>query len=604
MRNFIITAFIAVFAVAGIIDAAAQRRRNNIYLFDCTASMKSAEINMWDEAKRALDANITRQSAMPDSRFTVIPFQDEPIKTIVFDGSDYGNERDKMQALFDKKITEPHSRTNILDAFEAGIKACDPSMENTIVLFTDGKDEVYGTDKLCERIKRWCSDHKNTSFIYLMLDGKGKDPEVEAALSKIRSAMEGCEDGYIVRSSDKIPQISRFSGTVIYASTLELDKDYSLGFSDNGEYEARAVCDNEFFEAEVTGNRINNGKLSLHFTPKGGLAGDALNDALAPYSDSDGNYVFTMEVVSAMNDMTIVNPEVTVVMANRAMRKLDILQGDTYESVADNEAHWHPAFLWSRASAPDTVTIDLRPRFNEAAIKDKSSAMFAVVPGNDSDGQPEPADYTLLLNGKALAAGEPIAVVPGGEARLGIVFDSDAREGKRHFTVALRKANELEIINGEAADELQGIAFRTEYHTGWNPLATALVCVAIALALAALLWFGLLRNRIYPKFKRMTLQLEGPGSYYLSKKLRGYRKVVFSDRKMSQSAAGRIFKGKVLFVKADHFCPAIEIEARGGKKGRMLRNSVWTLTPSSTIEPAQDYEAFNEETKSTFRITT
>ncbi len=75
-----------VAVVASVFALSAQQEQNNIYLFDCTGSMK--KLGLWVPAKNALHTTITNQSSIPEARFTVVTFGDEPYQTFSFTGPD------------------------------------------------------------------------------------------------------------------------------------------------------------------------------------------------------------------------------------------------------------------------------------------------------------------------------------------------------------------------------------------------------------------------------------------------------------------------------------------------------------------------------------
>lgn len=573
------TLFLLVFSS---VTVSAQRQRNYIYIFDCTASMKSPEINMWEPAKNALDKTVTRQSHDPESRFVIVPFQDNPFNEIVFDGSEYEKKRAGILERLDKIISTPHSKTNIYEAFKAGMRNVNPAMDNRVYLLTDGEDVVHGTPAVCRLIREWCAAHKNTQFFYVMLDGVATNPALDEALA-------GCSDAYSIKCTDgEIPTISDI-GNVIYANTLELNKTYSIGFSEKEPYPVEAKCADRFFNVSVEGGKSSDYNINVRFSPRGDISVEELNNRLAEETDEDGMYEFTFTVNSKDPHMTIVNPEVTVIMANRAMRKLSLLGGDTDEVIVKPGAEWYPAFLWSDAAPQEEIVIDLAAKFTNTD-NDHPMAVLAVVPANG-----DPSDFKASFNGQPIGPGETFIVEPGKEARLGITFDTDAETGKRYFSLVNRDSRDIEMLNGVSIGAVSELPFRTTYSVNWNPLKTLLVWIGIVLLSVLILWFLFIKRMVYPTFKSLTIQMQGPGSYFATKRLRGARKAVLTSRRESQNIFSRIFTGKIIYIRADHFTPAIELlPARNA--ARMTRNSIWDIAPTARLEKGNEYTLTNNNT--------
>ena len=153
----IVTILVMLLCAVGV---NAQREKNNIYLFDCTGSMKSN--GLWQPAKEALNATIDTQSTIPGSQFTIIPFGDSPYSYFVFGSTDYKNKKSDINNAFDKYIEEA-KYTRITDVLNSGFSRCDENKENKIYLLTDGMPNGGDTpEKVAKAISDWCSNHRNS----------------------------------------------------------------------------------------------------------------------------------------------------------------------------------------------------------------------------------------------------------------------------------------------------------------------------------------------------------------------------------------------------------------------------------------------------------
>lgn len=114
------------------------------------------------------------------------------------------------------------------------------------------------------------------------------------------------------------------------------------------------------------------------------------------------------------------------------------------------------------------------------------------------------------------------------------------------------------------------------------------MCVIAALIVAALvIWFAAVRRMLYPVIKVTQLVLTGPGSYYLTRKIKGARRVVLTSHRRSQNALSRLFTGTIIYIVADHFTPDITLEPKGsGKRVRAASPrgaSGWDFTPTPSF---------------------
>lgn len=565
------------------IPAKAQRERNYIYLFDCTQSMQP--LKLWEPAKDALDKTLQKRATEPESHVCIFPFQGTVHPAIRFDSKDYASHRKDINATLDKYI-QNRTNTNIVAALKAAEKECDSNMDNRVYLFTDGQQNCDGGPAAVRKaLAEWCDKHKNTRLFYIMLDKAAVDQEV------IKIA-EYCTDIIPIElKNGVIPQISDMQQTTIYANVLELDRNYALQFSEPGDCAVTTDSNDPFFMVEVVGGASHDGTINVRFTPKNGLSVEELNQALSDHTDSKGNYIFNIHFRSGDNDIIIANPDVKVVMANRAMRRLAIAGGITDEITVKPGATWYDSFLWSAAKSPDTLRVDLAPEFNDACTG-SSSATFSIESDDDNED-----DYTLLFNGTPLSDEQPFTITPGMPAVIEIVFHPDAKDGKRYFKLETESVRNLESINSLPAEDLDEISIRTSYDVDWNPLKTICFWILIAIIAALIAWFLFLRPIIYPAIKANKIIIAGPDSYFRTVRIKGAKQVIFTSRNYKQSALSRLFKGRTIFIRAPHWTSDMDMVPGSKKNVRLRTSGGWMVMPSSTLTPNNEYELIGPDGK-------
>lgn len=576
----ILPAMIAVLALGLMAPkAAAQREQNNIYLFDCTGSMQKKQL--WEPAKKALDTTIEAQSDLTESRFHVLPFGDNVYETISFGATGYSGKKKTIEEAEDKYIRQA-KYTNICDALDKGFALCDPAKENRIYLLTDGEPNRGGSaEDVAAKIDRWCANHKNARLFYVALAPDAVNPVIEAAVNR-------CPDAYMVKCvSNLIPQIADFPTTEIHGNIEELDKIHPLRFSLPGKKPMTAECSDPLFNVEVVGGGSDNRQLALKITPRRQLDKAELHSLLTPQVDADHNYCFSVKLIPGDKSFFIANSEVHVSVADHIQSNLTLLGGSNEETDL-GKARWYPSFLWADAAPDGEVAVDLAPQFTNAA--EDAEVQMSVQPGEG-----ESRDFRVFFNDEEIAADGDFAIRPGAPALLRIVFNNDAKEGKRYFALQREDSQGVDLINGQPTDSVDEIPLRGKYAVNWNPLKTWLVIIAIALVGLLLLWLLVLKRFFYPTIKAGRIALMGPGNYMSAKKIKGMRRVVYTSKRRSQNLLSRIFVGQDLFIRAEHFTPEIELTAGSRKRVRLrsvkdprksaTQQPEWVFSPTSTLSP-------------------
>lgn len=559
-RIFIRYCIALVLALMTYASASAQREKNNIYLFDCTGSMKTN--GLWEPAKNTLDATITTQTAIPGSQFTIIPFGDNPYPAFTFTSAEYPGEKSDIEIAFNSNIAAA-KYTHITDVLLAGFSKVDPNKDNKIYLLTDGMPNHGDTpEKVAQTIRDWCRNHRNCRLFYVALTNGVLNPV-------IKQAIDDCDDAFVVQCEDKvIPQIADISSDV-YTNLAELDKEREIYFSLPSEYALNVNCADSLFDVMVRGNKASDCKILISLVPKRSI--QELHQLL-----HGEEYEFPVSIQCKDNRFFIANPNVTVHVTDEVPSKLTIALG--YDEIWTEEVNWYDSFLWSDAAPDQKVVWDLIPIFENQLANSSLKLRFDNREGKN--------DFRAWYNGKPIKNGEIITIAPGKNAILEVLFDHDAQTGKRYFDLIPAGYSALDMINDQPAENYEGTSLRGEYSTSWNPLKTLLFWLGIILLALLALWFILLKRIFFPTIKLSKIEFTGPGSYYASKRLKGARKVVLSSKRRSQNILSRIFTGEIRYLRAEHFSPALTITPSGGKKKVKLRPegksaNTWDIYPSA-----------------------
>lgn len=542
---------------------------------------------LWEPAKATLDATISSQTSIQGSQFCVIPFGDNPHQPFEFDSSNYNGTKSAINKAFDNYINQEEF-TRISNVLKAGFKIVDANKDNKIYLLTDGMPNGGDSPKLvANTIREWCGNHHNCRLFYVALTKGVINPE-------IKQAIDDCPDAYIVQCENKvIPQIADLSPSEVYTNLAELSTPREISFSIPGKYALAVEANDSLFDVSVAENAAIDGKIKVYLIAKNG------DDQAQLYQKLQGReYSFPVKIQCKEKGYFIANPEVIIHVSDETPSKLAIARGE--DELRAGGAEWYDSFLWSDAAPEEKIRWDLSPIFTHQFYNSKLTLKFQADNGNE-------ADFQAWFNGNPINNGSIIQILPDYPAILEVQFNHDAYSGKRYFSLKPAKTEGLDLINERPHDEYEGTSLRTEYDVVWNPLKTALAWLAGILLILLILWLAFLKRLFFPTIRIAKVTMTGPGSYYLSKKIKGARKVIFTSKRKSQNILSRIFTGEVRFVRADHFSPDLTIEGAGGKKKVKLQSvgkagNAWDIYPSSIFRQYEKGTITNRLTKESAEI--
>lgn len=551
-----------------------QRERNYIYLLDCTKSMIGfgGSPKIWNPTRDYLKKELEKHT--PGTTLHVVPFQGKVLPAFSFDANNLDWKEIDTQL---QKHVQNVTNTNICDAWDSTDKFLDLHKDNYIILLTDGKDNVNGMAAVAKKLSDWCGKYPNTYAFYVQL--------TEAAIDQgVAKVIDICDNEFVIDASKGIPVFGGFdNGLIIHANTLNLDKVHKIGFSSAGKYVAKAVCADPYFDVKILDNKIEGGRVSLQIVAKQPIP--QINETLPDV------YGFTFDVQS--DEIKIINPTIKVQMTNKPERALELISEETDMG----KATWYDSFLFWGESNPDTLSVDLKAVFNDEARKDCSIVQLQI---KDVD---EGKEFQLFFNGKPLDNSTvTLKANDNAPSILSVVFNPDAKEGKRYLTINTKSKQELDKINDQPVEQYE-LTLRSKYVVNWNPLKTFLMWLGILILAALLLWFLIVKHLIYPTIGVSTIQLNDP--YFAKINVKGKRRVVFTDKKMEQSLLSRIFTGEILYKKNDIWTSPLTFEPGAKKKTlRVMRNKEYVFDPfTSMLKAPSDYVVENTNSHTIIKIT-
>lgn len=400
---------------------------------------------------------------------------------------------------------------------------------------------------------------------------------------QVKQIVDNCPEEQFVDASKKLDPFGCFDDDLtIYANTLKLTKIHKLLFSAAGVFPASAVCNDDNFSVAIEGGKIKDGIVPIKISAKKPIS--EINSTLP------STYEFTFDVKA--QGVQIINPTVKVVMTNKPEREFEIIS----EEQDMGDAEWYDSFLFWGAKEPDTLKVDLKALFNDEAKKDNSAVSIKIA---DTEGI---KDYKLFFDGKEITDGiiRFDANAMPASTILSVVYNPDAKEGKRYLRIVADGKKDLESINGAPIEEFE-VTTRGEYNVVWNPLKVFLMWLGIIILAALILWFLILKHIFFPTFKIGSIMVTDP--YYSTIRIKGARKLVFSNKKVEQSALNKLFTGTVLCnVNGCWSQPLVMEPAK--KKIRVQRNRTYAFDPyGAQLNPHTEYVVDNTETNEKIKMT-
>ena len=540
MKRLLSLTLTIIFSTAALLAQSQVKRSNFIYIFDCTKSMIYNDI--LDSSLQFLHDDLAERSG---GDVTIVLFQDKPLEVYQFDGSDYS---EKQWAEIEKTIrahADKVTRTNICGAWDRALEYIDSNRYNYVYLMTDGEDNIpgQGTDAVCQRIAEWCGKFKDSHAYFVELFKDAHNPKIDEAIRQSCNfhAMGIVHDHFM-----------SFDRNEIIVNTRELDNPVALHSDGQRGLPLKIECSDPYFTVEATdGQILDNGLAEFHVVAR---------QSLQDFREAIGNepeYRFTFSVKADREHYVIQNPDISVLVQNKPERLLNTKVTDGGDM---GKASYHPAFLFWKASSPDTLVFDLQAVFNDEALASRSYLDMTVETDMDA------ADYTLFYNDREITDGTFRISADGNDGTiLRLVYAGDAPTGRHCLTVTTAGAHELDRVNQSQPSDYE-LKIESRYARHWNPLATILFWLCIIVAGLLIVWFLLLKRMSYPTFngiRYLTLEDKRDPAYYKNVRVRGYRQVVFCNKQPQTSALSRLFCGEVGYEVDDRWETPVTILPQG-----------------------------------------
>ena len=259
----------------------------------------------------------------------------------------------------------------------------------------------------------------------------------------------------------------------------------------------------------------------------------------------------------------------------------------------DNSTFWgkteyYSDFLWKKYK-PIEMTKKIHFDFNEDAAV-LQNIKFGLLEKNEKGEFVNPKDITLYKNGDFCK--NNIFTVSGQEkeAEITVIFNNSAKKGTHKWAVVLLDNAGLDRVNDLMVAEIEKpvtLEWLAKKNNVWNPLAFLLSIILSIILAALIIWIVFLKKAFYTTFKVGAINIREPA--FSSHKLKGARKIVFSNKKKNQAFFNRLFTGKIIYVQNEIwstpcvFIPKNKNSIKSQSQGYLID------PPTFALQKGQDY---------------
>lgn len=248
---------------------------------------------------------------------------------------------------------------------------------------------------------------------------------------------------------------------------------------------------------------------------------------------------------------------------------------------------YYDKFLW-KEHVPDTLYKTIEFDFNQDAQKYMKKPLRLGLFKKTDSGKLLPVmenEMEVFVDGNK-CENNIIDVQPNTDLlKVGIVFNNNAANKIHHWFFRAVDDGGLERINDLDpetfnADNASLMEIEVEKYKVMNPLAEGTLFTTILLVGALLVWLFVMKAIFFPTFRVGKVQISDPMPYNTLKRIRGYRKLILTNKRTRQNFLNKLFAGKILYETNDLWTSDVVIEPKD-------RNSVRLRCPKDFMADAR-----------------
>lgn len=270
--------------------------------------------------------------------------------------------------------------------------------------------------------------------------------------------------------------------------------------------------------------------------------------------------------------------------------------------------NYYDKFLWKK-HVPDTLYRTIEFDFNQDAkdFMDKPLRLGLFKKTNSGKMLPvTESEMEVFVDGQKCPQ-NIIDIQPGtDQLKVGIVFKPEAENKVHHWFFRAVDDGGLERINDMdpntyQADNASLMDIEVDKNKVMNPLAMGTALTTLLLLAALLVWLFVMKAIFFPTFRVGKIQLSDPIPYNTLKRMRGYRKMILTNKQPKQGFFDRVFAGKILYEVNDLWTSEVVIEPKDRNSVR-LRCPKDFMADARVLKKNQEYTIQNMTTSTKTKI--
>lgn len=270
--------------------------------------------------------------------------------------------------------------------------------------------------------------------------------------------------------------------------------------------------------------------------------------------------------------------------------------------------NYYDKFLWKK-HVPDTLYRTIEFDFNQDARNYMDKPLRLGLFKKTDSGKMLPVtenEMEVFVEGQKCPS-NIIDVQPGtDQLKVGIVFKPEAENKVHHWFFRAVDDGGLERINDMdpdtyKADNASLMDIEVDKNKVMNPLAMGTALTTLLLLAALLVWLFVMKAIFFPTFRVGKIQLSDPVPYNTLKRMRGYRKMILTNKQPKQGFFDRVFAGKILYEVNDLWTSEVVIEPKDRNSVR-LRCPKDFMADARVLKKNQEYTIQNMTTSTKTKI--
>ena len=488
---------------------------------------KNRTPNIWGDVKDLLVQSI-KEIDEDESTVTLFCFSNE-IDTIFY------NKYDILSFLNNKSNKPTGLKTNLSLPWRKALELIHNDRYNFITFITDGAEQnVYEERPFHQEILRghWDAVLKksNAYMCFVQLSNRTVDPLVADALKQSKNLL--------VLEKIKFPTIIRF---------IDPSKEYKFNLVESNSFSISIPVDviNKQGISSNLSYEIKCSKTLIPLVKDYQLSFDHQKKqvSLTIYTNLDSDSLDKLPE-QIKGSISIVCDDDMVIFPNQALRLSFNNKKEKNANISlvteDLTTQYYESFWYSK-ELNKPLSLDLTSQSGKHTKKNDSLHYTFTLFNKKIKNKIDKSNYQIFLDGIELGNKSYVGQLDQTN-HIDIYLDKQLKSGKYYVELECKSF----FLDNIYPQENFVVDFR--HLITINPLKKLLIIIALTVTAVIFLWKVIFIHSFYPRINKITtIVCKTPGKL-ITKRIKGARKVVLTNKKQKQGCFNKFFMGKVIFI--------------------------------------------------------